>query len=124
MEVAEQDSPSRPLLHPVSRVEATIGRICRQIEEAPGKIHRIEALAASAGLSRSHFCRVFQKHAGLPPQQFLVRARMQAARALLRENACSIGEVAAEVGHHDIFYFSRHFKEHHGISPRAFRRGG
>jgi AraC-like DNA-binding protein len=46
---------------------------------------------------------------------------MREARRLLRTPGQSIAEFAYGVGFQDSNYFSRAFRQHHGMSPREFR---
>ena len=48
------------------------------------------------------------------------RVMLEAAR-LLRFTDLSVGEIAFRVGLDDQMYFSRAFKRHYGVSPRAYR---
>jgi AraC-like DNA-binding protein len=40
---------------------------------------------------------------------------------LLSQSALTISEVADRLGYRDVFFFSRQFKQHNGLSPRQFR---
>jgi len=46
---------------------------------------------------------------------------MARARQLLDVTDATIAEIAHEVGYADAFYFSRHFRRHHGMSPSEYR---
>jgi hypothetical protein len=51
---------------------------------------RIRDLAASLGLSRSHFSRNFRKLTGQSPQQYVTRTRLKQARVLLRNRSLNV----------------------------------
>lgn len=53
--------------------------------------------------------------------EFVVELRMQRARELLTEGQLSIRDIALEVGYDYLTNFSKAFKRHSGLSPRAFR---
>lgn len=78
-------------------------------------------LAAQAGLSEYHFCRVFKKATRLSPYQYLLRQRVQRACAHLEKNRLSIQEIAFACGFGDPVQFSRHFKKVMGVTPTAYR---
>jgi AraC family transcriptional regulator len=87
------------------------------------KLSRKE-MARAAGLSVSHFSKLFTQCIGLSPHQYLVRCRLRHAEKLLLklEQSLSIVDVAAEAGFADQAHFSRHFRRAYGVSPLAFRR--
>jgi AraC-like DNA-binding protein len=86
--------------------------------------HRIAPadLARAAGLSTSHFARVFRRWTGLPPHEYVLRRRVEAARALLGNVNLSIKEVAACTGFDDPYYFSKVFRRIDGLPPTQFRQ--
>lgn len=102
-----------------------------QIARALAAIHRdpqvawsLDALAASAGLSRSAFCARFVKCIGEPPHRYLTRWRMQRATELLRHEDMAIKQIAERVGFRDEAVFSKAFKKHVGMPPAAYRHAG
>ena len=81
----------------------------------------MEDMAAFAGYSRSHFCRVFRERTGRSPHEYLQELRMQTAmRKLLHENL-SVKETAASCGFADCGYFCRVFRRFYGATPARFR---
>ncbi len=84
---------------------------------------KLEALASFAGLSASHLSAEFRKHLGVPPMRYLLELRLARASYLLADANNSVAEVAREAGFRDPLYFSRQFRRHFGLSPRAYRRG-
>lgn len=105
----------------VDRWGPSVMKLAQGIEENPrlpwAGLHR------RLGLSRVHFGRVFAKHTGLSPRDYLRKCRIDSACRLLADSACSLTEVAREVGYGDLFHFSSHFKRHLGVSPSRWRRG-
>jgi AraC family transcriptional regulator len=83
-----------------------------------------EEMARAAGLSVSHFSKLFALCIGASPHQYLVRCRLRHAKKLLLkpEESLSLVDVAAEAGFADQAHFSRHFRRAYGVSPLAFRR--
>jgi AraC-like DNA-binding protein len=91
-----------------------LGRLDRDVDAA--------TLAEQAGMSEATFRRVWARHVGPPPGQFLARARIQQACRLLVETDEPVGRIATEVGYEDALYFSRKFRGMVGMSPRDYRR--
>lgn len=83
--------------------------------------HRVADLADRVGLSSSHLAARFREATGGGIIEHLTGLRMARARELLGLTSMPVGEVAAEVGFTDAFYFSRTFRRTHGCSPSAFR---
>lgn len=77
-------------------------------------------LATLANLSPSRFTRVFRQETGLSPHQYLIQARIEQAKHLLRSGGeISIGSVAHQVGFADQSHFTRHFKRIVGVTPKV-----
>jgi AraC-like DNA-binding protein len=99
------------------RLEQTLALIHERFHEPLS----LSALARHAGMSISRFSCVFREALGKSPLDYVNATRMGEARRLLRTAGPSIAEVAFAVGFQDSNYFSRSFKQHHGMSPREFR---
>jgi AraC family transcriptional regulator of arabinose operon len=100
---------------------AAIDATCAAMREDPGAEHPVAGLARAMGLSRSQCTRLFTARTGRPPRRYLTEQRMRTAASLLRESSLPIGQIAEQLGYRDVHFFSRHFKQHHGQSPSAFR---
>lgn len=77
-------------------------------------------LAEVADRSRYHLCRIFREQLGLPPYEYLINLRVQAAKRLLREGI-SPGSVARRVGFYDQSHLTNQFKEIVGVTPGHYR---
>ena len=79
-------------------------------------------VARQAGLSESHFCRLFKDSAGLTLTDYVNRCRIDwAKRELLRPEA-RISEIAFIVGYQSLSQFNRSFVRIVGSSPTQYRR--
>lgn len=72
-------------------------------------------------IERSYFYRVFTKHIGVSPQQYLVDYRLDRAKELLQEGA-SVTDTAEAVGIKNIYGFSTMFKKKFGVPPSRLAR--
>lgn len=113
---AEHAPVSDPQRHR-PRLEHTLSLI----HERYGEQLSLSALARHAGMSISRFSCVFREALGTSPLEYVAATRMREARRRLRTPGLTIAEVAYAVGFQDSNYFSRSFKQHHGMSPREFR---
>jgi AraC-like DNA-binding protein len=82
----------------------------------------VSKLAASAGLSTSHYRALFKKQFGITPGKHLLQLRLVYARKLLKDTRLPIKQVAASTGYGDPVSFHRAFLSACGISPARFRR--
>ncbi|NLF39648.1 AraC family transcriptional regulator [bacterium] len=89
---------------------------------APGSaIRNVTGMARAARCPPEYFSKLFHRHMGLPPHEWLTRARMEQAADLLRTTDQPVHAVGASAGYPDPFHFSRVFRRFAGISPRGYR---
>ncbi|HET8846287.1 MAG TPA: AraC family transcriptional regulator [Ktedonobacteraceae bacterium] len=82
----------------------------------------LERLAEQIGFSVYHFARLFRQTIGESPHQFVLRQRIEQARLLLKETDLPLAQIALQVGFPNQSHFTVVFKEHLGLSPRAYRQ--
>jgi AraC-like DNA-binding protein len=82
----------------------------------------LEGLSQMAGLSVSHYSRLFKKIIGYSPIDYLTHIRMDRAKELLSLSDYRLKSIANSVGYSDEFYFSRIFKKVTEHSPRAYAK--
>ena len=78
-------------------------------------------VARQAGLSESHFCRVFKEVTGFTLTDYITRCRIGWAKRELLRPAARISEVAFRVGFQSLSQFNRSFARVAGCSPSAYR---
>ena len=79
-------------------------------------------LATSLQCSVRTLNRRFKAILGISPTQYLQQQRLSAAKELLRASNLSVGEVAWQVGLHDVSYFTSLFQKQVGQTPARYRR--
>ncbi len=82
----------------------------------------LDQMARHAGLSKSHFSRLFKEQTGYSPTDYFIHLKMQRACMLLSLSRKSIREIGSDVGYDDPYYFSRIFKRIMGSPPQAYRK--
>lgn len=82
----------------------------------------ITELAAAAGVTPQHLCRIFKETMNMRPGEYLTRRRIQEARILLKDTLLPIAEIAKRSGFSDAGYFSTVFRKLEGVPPAEFRR--
>jgi AraC-like DNA-binding protein len=80
------------------------------------KIQNTE-VANLCAMSPFVFSRKFKDAFGISFRDYVVRYRLRAACALLKNPGASVTDVAFAVGFNDVSYFSRMFKRHFGLPP-------
>ncbi|OQP85679.1 AraC family transcriptional regulator [Rhizobium rhizosphaerae] len=82
----------------------------------------LEALAATAGLSRAHLIRAFRRHYFITPHAYQTDLRIRLARRLLGEGTTPL-ETALACGFADQAHLTRQFKARTGLTPAVYRAG-
>jgi AraC family transcriptional regulator len=103
--------------------DARLRRAVALVEERLAEDLSVADLARAAAMSEFHFSRAFRAATGLSPVQYVIAARMDRARVLLRTTRQSVAEIAWAVGYADQSRFGAHFKRAAGTTPAAFRAG-
>jgi len=79
-------------------------------------------VAREAGLSESHFCRLFKESTGLTLTDYVNRCRIDWAKRELLRPEVRISEIAFLVGYQSLSQFNRSFARIVGFSPTQYRR--
>ncbi|MBQ7336858.1 MAG: helix-turn-helix domain-containing protein [Clostridia bacterium] len=79
----------------------------------------VSRIAEELSLDRRYLVRLFKEKTGGGIQEYIIKVRMDNAKALL-ENGFSVSATAAMVGYRDSFNFSKMFKKFVGSSPKQY----
>jgi len=82
----------------------------------------IEVLASFIGLNKNYFSTIFSETLGIPPQEYLIKYRVNKACELLANKDLTISEISRSVGYQDSLGFSKIFKGIKGVSPKIYRQ--
>ncbi|WP_276354137.1 helix-turn-helix domain-containing protein [Cohnella caldifontis] len=104
-----------------NQLTESIHEVANFIRQHPGTAHRVDELAARAGLSSRYFSTKFKELIGESVQTYMIRSRIERAQHLLTHAGMNVTEVADALGYRDIFFFSRQFKQYTGKSPSEIR---
>jgi len=77
----------------------------------------LEDLSKQLYLSRNYLNQIFKKATGETFTNYVIRVRMEKARALLLEGKSMIYEISEKVGYKNVPYFSSLFKKYYGMNP-------
>ncbi len=81
----------------------------------------IADLAQVAGMSLFHFAREFKRSTGTTPHQYLIKLRIERAKALLAESKLPLVEVGFRSGFSHQSHFTRLFRRITGTTPHSYR---
>ena len=81
----------------------------------------VRGLAEQAGCTADYLSHVFRQGTGEALAAYIVRQRMERAAHLLAQSALAGKEVAWACGFATQSYFVRSFRDHHGLTPQAWR---
>ena len=81
----------------------------------------LDEMAQSVGLSTAHFARMFRKSMGETPHQFVLRQRLERAKAMLRAPDARVLDVAVACGFKTQQHFAQVFRDVCRVSPTEYR---
>jgi AraC family transcriptional regulator len=81
----------------------------------------LDDMAQSVGLSTAHFARMFRKSTGETPHQFVLRQRLERAKAMLRAPDARVLDVAVACGFKTQQHFAQAFRDLWGVTPTECR---
>lgn len=90
-------------------------------EHTESKVN-LDVICQQVFRSKPHMIRLFKKHTGNTPYDYLMKKRIENARMLLIHSTMRIKEIAAKLQFSDQYYFSNYFKKITGISPSALKK--
>lgn len=101
---------------------AALSRVAAFVQDRLTEPPTVAELAAAAGCSASTLDRRVRRVYALSPQQYVLRARVDHAAALLGGSDLPLADVAAAAGFYDQASFTRTFGRLTGETPAQFRR--
>jgi AraC family transcriptional regulator len=100
-----------------------INRTLTYVDDHLGDALDLDALAAIAGFSKFHFHRVFKRVAGVSPQEYVKRRRLEMAYHFLsNDSTLGVNEVSGLLGFSSPSNFARSFRGLYSLAPRNLRR--
>ena len=78
-------------------------------------------LARSTGYCDDHFRIVFKKKTGLSPKEYILEARLNAAKKMLTDSRLSLSDISFKCGYEYYSQFSLFFKNRTSLTPSEYR---
>ena len=82
---------------------------------------RVSQIADYFGYNEKYLTTFFRRQSGISLKQFMMQAKMDAAKAELTDTNHSISQIAYNVGFSDSHNFTNAFKKITGLSPSVYR---
>lgn len=109
--------------HLLSGDRRTLGQLIKQyVRRNLGNKITLKGMSQNLHCSTVTLTESFRREYGMTIMQYVLEQRMKMAERLLLANAVTVTEIAERCGFPDVEYFSKCFKENHGIPPSAWRR--
>lgn len=102
-------------------VPPLIRKATRIIERNYNKPISLDTLSEELCISKFHFSRLFKKHTGYSPYEYLIKQRLNQAKSLLKSTDYPIAEISQKVGFESTSHFIKVFKQHEKTTPLKFR---
>ncbi|WAC21683.1 PocR ligand-binding domain-containing protein [Luteolibacter sp. SL250] len=101
---------------------SSVARAKKYIEKNLSEPLPLALVAKQAGVSESHFCRLFKEATQLTLTDYINRRRIEWAKRELLKPEVRISEIAFQIGYQSLSQFNRSFARFTGNSPTNFRR--
>ena len=105
-----------------SRRPAWLARALAFLRDRATDSVRVVDVAHAADVHPVHLARVFRRHLGLSPSEYLRRERVRAAMSLVEQTAEPLAAIAVSSGFGDQSELTKAFRRELGITPAVYRR--
>lgn len=112
---------TRPLTFTGGLSAAKLRQVTEFISDNYGRDIKLAELAHVAGVSSFHFAREFKRTTGTTPHQYLIKFRIERAKALLAKRDLPLIEVSLRSGFSHQSHFTRLFRRVTGTTPNSYR---
>ena len=103
------------------RKKALVSRAVEIIHRHEGSLS-VADIASHLYISKDYLRHLFREYAGESPIKYILRVRLEKAKILLADKNLRIGEIAAQCGFENAYYFSRFFRRITRQTPSDFRK--
>jgi len=105
----------------VEESESVVQQVKRYIDTHLDQDLSRDSIASDVFLNPDYLSRIFKRETGYSISDYVLAARINKAKELLRQTNIPVSSVATSVGHTNFSHFARIFKKHVGIGPTEYR---
>lgn len=102
--------------------DSRLAQIVKYINENFNEIASIEDITTRFYISKYYFCKLFRKNMGISLFAYINTLKIQKACEIMRNEKCTLTEIATRCGFNTSSYFCKTFKKIIGISPSEYRK--
>ena len=93
---------------------------CQYIQDNVFQNIYISKLAQLVNLSESRFKHKFKDEVGTPPNEYILKTKINKAKELIAKQKASVTNIAYDLGFSTPSYFSTVFKKYQGVTPTKY----
>lgn len=82
----------------------------------------LKDICAEINFNEAYFSSMFKKETGMNFSKYLIHARIETAKDLLKSSDDKIETIAKSVGYNDLKTFNKNFRKYTGLKPSEYRR--
>jgi len=82
----------------------------------------LKVASSLSNVSRRRFNELFKRSFDITPNNYLITRKIEYAKGLLLSGSISVSDISELCGFSDVYYFSKVFKAHAGVSPSQFSK--
>lgn len=120
-QVGEPLFSDRPLFHSTDEELAMVNQIVMELDEDIQRWTDHRDMARRAGTNPTTFLKLFEDLTHQTPVKYRLRQELMLAAERLADTRDSIESIAEAAGFGDLSHFYKTFRQHAGLSPKAFR---
>ena len=98
----------------------SIEALVAEMRANPAGFPDVRSVARRSGFGPTRLFELFRLHYHATPAEVLLRARLEAAKKILRRDSGALGGIAAAVGFESLSAFHDHFRRHTGLTPHVY----
>lgn len=102
-------------------IPACVQKSVNLIEENYFNAIDLDVLSRDCFISKYHLSRLFKKHTGYSPYEYLLKYRLTQAKIFLKDSNLNINEISKRVGFESTSHFIKLFGQHEKTTPMKFR---
>jgi AraC-like DNA-binding protein len=106
----------------VKRFHQAVVRSVVYLAECYQENIHLQDIMATAHVSRSHLCQLFQEEVGVSPMKFLTLLRVEASKRVLTDQWQNVNYAWEVSGFGDLRTYEREFKRWVGCTPSEYRK--